>query len=67
MTRTNEVRHNLDLELFELDLLDSMGVVELLVVLTDTLGVELSPAEIEREQWATSRKILAVVESRIGR
>jgi D-alanine--poly(phosphoribitol) ligase subunit 2 len=67
VTRTDEVRHNLDLDLFDLALLDSMGVVELLVLFSDMLGVELSPAEFDREHWATPRKILAVVESRIGR
>ncbi|MBV8716447.1 MAG: D-alanine--poly(phosphoribitol) ligase subunit DltC [Chloroflexi bacterium] len=64
ITRTEEVRRNLDLELFELDLLDSLGVVELLVLLADRLGVEVSPAEFDREEWATPRKILAFVEAR---
>ena len=64
ITRTEEVRRNLDLELFELDLLDSLGVVELLVLLADRLGVEVSPAEFDRDAWATPRKILAFVEAR---
>ena len=66
ITRTREVRRDLDVELFELDLLDSLGMVELIVMLSDELGLELSPAEIERDEWATPRKIVAYVENRVG-
>jgi D-alanine--poly(phosphoribitol) ligase subunit 2 len=66
VTHIDEVRWNLDLQLFELDLLDSLGVVELLVLLSDSLGLELSPAEFNRDEWATPRKILAFIESRVG-
>jgi D-alanine--poly(phosphoribitol) ligase subunit 2 len=66
ITRTGEVRRDLDVELFELDLLDSLGIVELMVMLSDELGLELSPAEIERDEWATPRKIVRYVESRVG-
>jgi D-alanine--poly(phosphoribitol) ligase subunit 2 len=66
VTRTSEVRRNPDIELFELGLLDSLGTVELMVILSDELRLELSPAEIERDQWATPRKIVAYVEGRVG-
>jgi D-alanine--poly(phosphoribitol) ligase subunit 2 len=66
VTRTSEVRRDLDVDLYELDLLDSLGTVELMVMLSDQLGLALSPAEIEREQWASPRKIVAYVESRVG-
>ena len=65
VTRTDEVRHNLDVPLFELDLLDSLGVVELLVALSDEFGLDLSPAEFDREEWATPRQVLAFVERRL--
>ena len=50
VARTNEVSRDLDLELFEHDLLDSLGIVELMVQLQDRLGLELSPSEIERSE-----------------
>jgi len=37
-----------------------------MVMLSDELGLELAPAEIERTEWATPRKIVAYVESRVG-
>jgi D-alanine--poly(phosphoribitol) ligase subunit 2 len=66
VTRTDEVRRELDLELFELHLLDSLGVVELLVDLSERLEIQLSPAEFDRETWATPRKIMAYLESRLA-
>jgi D-alanine--poly(phosphoribitol) ligase subunit 2 len=64
-TRTDEVRRDLDLELFELQLLDSLDVVELLVRLSDRLGVDLSPSEFDRDSWATPRKIIGYLEGRL--
>jgi D-alanine--poly(phosphoribitol) ligase subunit 2 len=66
VARTDEVRRNQDVDLFELDLLDSLGMVELMVLLSDGLGLELSPAEIDRDEWTTPRRIVAFVEGRVG-
>jgi len=66
LTRTSEVRRDLDLELFELGLLDSLGAVELLVLLSDRLGFQLSPAELDRDEWASPRKIIAYLEARLA-
>jgi D-alanine--poly(phosphoribitol) ligase subunit 2 len=66
LTRTPEVSHDLDLELFELELLDSLGVVELLVRLSERLGIELSPGEFDREEWSTPRTIIAYLVDRLG-
>ncbi len=66
VTRTDEVRRDLDLELFELRLLDSLGVVELLVDLSDRLQIDISPAEFDRDTWATPRKIIAHLEWRLA-
>lgn len=66
VTRTDEVRRDPDVQLFELYLLDSLGVVELLVDLTGQLDIELSPAEFDPETWATPRKIIAYLESRLA-
>jgi D-alanine--poly(phosphoribitol) ligase subunit 2 len=66
ITRTDEVRRDVDVELYLHGLLDSLATVELMVVLSDELGIELSPAEIDRDEWATPRKIVAYIEGRVG-
>jgi D-alanine--poly(phosphoribitol) ligase subunit 2 len=58
VTETDEVKTNPDLRLFDLQILDSMGTVELLVALSRDLGVEVQLAEIDRERWATPREFL---------
>ncbi len=63
---TDQVRRDLDLELFDQHILDSLGMVELMVALSDEFGIDISPAEIERTQWSTPRKIIADIERRIG-
>lgn len=65
VTGSDQVRIDLDLPLLDLHLLDSLGMAEILLSLSETLGVEISPAEIERDRWASPRLIIAFVEERI--
>ena len=65
VAETDEVRTNLDLALYDLQVLDSMKTVELIVALGNELGVEISPAEFEREAWATPAKLVADVQARL--
>jgi D-alanine--poly(phosphoribitol) ligase subunit 2 len=58
VAETDEVRTNLDLALYDLQILDSMKTVELIVALSRDMGVEVSPAEFERDAWATPRKLV---------
>ena len=65
ITGTDQVRRDPDLALFEQNILDSLGLVELIVALSDAFGVEISPAEIERSEWATPRQIIVFMEKRV--
>lgn len=62
---TDEVRTNLDLPLYDHQVLDSMRTVELIVMLEEEFGLEVSPAEFERESWATPRKVIADIQRRL--
>ena len=66
ITETEEVRQDPDVALFDLGLLTSLGLVELIVALSEEFGVEISPADVEREQWSSPRKIVAYMENRVG-
>lgn len=66
VAETDEVRTNPDLQLYDLQVLDSMKTVELIVALGSEVGVEISPAEFERENWATPRKLVADVLKRLA-
>ena len=65
VAETDEVRSNPDLALYDLQILDSMKTVELIVALSSEVGVNVSPAEFERENWATPRKLVADVLQRL--
>ncbi len=65
VAETPEVRQNPDLPLYELDILDSLKTVELIVAFSERFGVEISPAELEREQWATPGRIVTYMENRL--
>lgn len=66
VAETDEVRTNPDLALYDLQVLDSMKTVELIVALGQQLDVEISPAEFEREAWATPAKFVADIQHRLG-
>lgn len=63
---TTEVQANPNLQLFDLGVLDSLKAVELMVALSEEFGVDISPAEFERDQWATPKRIVAYMERRLG-
>jgi D-alanine--poly(phosphoribitol) ligase subunit 2 len=65
VAESDEAVRDPDLRLFDLHVLDSLKTVELIVGLNAKFGVEISPAEFEREQWATPRKIVAYMEGRV--
>ncbi|EHM00513.1 D-alanine--poly(phosphoribitol) ligase, subunit 2 [Lentilactobacillus parafarraginis F0439] len=54
--------NNLDENLYDSALLDSMGTVQLLLELQDQLGVSAPVSEFDRNEWNTPAKIIAKVE-----
>ncbi len=66
VAETEEVRTNPDLALYDLQILDSMSTVNLITALSTEIGVEVSPADFEREKWATPRLFVADVMRRLG-
>lgn len=63
---TEEVRTNPGLALYDLQILDSMKTVELIVALQSEIGVDISPAEFDRDAWATPAKMVEDVQKRLA-
>ena len=59
------VKENLDIDLFETGLLDSLGFTELLVNIETEFDVVIAPSEVEREDMNTPHKIIHQIQSRI--
>ena len=66
VVESDEVANDPDLPLYDLNILDSLKTVELIVSLAERFQVDISPAEFEREQWATPSKIIAYMEQRLA-
>jgi D-alanine--poly(phosphoribitol) ligase subunit 2 len=66
-TGTDQVRRDLNIDLFGDKLLDSLATVELIVALSEDFGMDVSPGEIDREMWATPQKIIDYFEERISK
>ena len=62
---TDEVREDKDINLFDNGLLDSLGVIELIIEIESKLGIEIQPTEVEREDFDTPNKIIGYLESRV--
>jgi len=65
VAETDEVLTNLDLPLYEYQVLDSMRTVQLILMIEEELGIKVSPAEFERESWQTPQKIIADLQRRL--
>ncbi|MCZ0756470.1 D-alanine--poly(phosphoribitol) ligase subunit 2 [Anoxybacillus sp. J5B_2022] len=61
--QTDVVKENGDIELFEEGLLDSFGMVSLLMGIEERLGIRVGISEVDREQWSTPNKIIAILEN----
>jgi D-alanine--poly(phosphoribitol) ligase subunit 2 len=57
----SDVSNNMDDNLFDSGLLDSMGTVQLLLQLQTELGIMAPVSEFERSEWDTPNKIIAKV------
>jgi len=66
VAETQEVLSQPDMALYELQILDSMKTVELIVAFGREVDVEISPAEFEREAWATPALLVADLERRMA-
>lgn len=59
-----DVREDSDINLFDNGLLDSLGVIELLLAIEEKLGIKIEPTEIEREEIETPKKIVEYLSKR---
>jgi D-alanine--poly(phosphoribitol) ligase subunit 2 len=66
VAEVEDVRHDPDVRLYDLQILDSMQTVRLILALSSEFGVEISPAEVDREEWATPRKIVTYMERKVA-
>ncbi len=60
------VRENLDINLLDEDLIDSLDYTEILVMIEEAFGIVMSPSEFTREEMDTPAKIIEQVKARLN-
>lgn len=65
ITDEPEIGSYRDDDLFEEEVLDSLGAIELLVSIQEQFGVTIAPTELERSEMNTVNKIIARVKERL--
>ncbi|RVU72451.1 D-alanine--poly(phosphoribitol) ligase subunit DltC [Lactobacillus xujianguonis] len=58
-----DLSENMDSNLFEDGLLDSMASVQMLLSLQEKFGIDVPVSEFNRDEWDTPNKIVAKVDS----
>ncbi|CAH1852279.1 D-alanine--poly(phosphoribitol) ligase subunit DltC [Convivina praedatoris] len=61
-----DISDQMDDNLFDSGLLDSMATVELLLDLENKFSIQAPVSEFNRDEWDTPNKIIAKVKSLIG-
>ena len=60
------VREDLDINLKEEGLMDSLAFVEMLVRIEEIFGISIAPTEVTYEEIDTPNKVIAYIENRLG-
>ena len=64
VTGNDEIAEDLDLNLFDAGLLDSLAIIEVLLKIEENLEIKLQPTDLEREDMSTVNKMTAFLENR---
>ncbi|GAA0070325.1 D-alanine--poly(phosphoribitol) ligase subunit DltC [Clostridium sardiniense] len=64
VTGCDEIREDLEMDLFEAGLLDSLAIIEVLLQIEERLGIKLQPTDLERTDMATVNNLVTFLESR---
>lgn len=64
VTGCDEIRDDLELDLFEAGLLDSLAIIEVLLQIEERFGIKLQPTDLERKDMATVKNLVKFLETR---
>ena len=57
------LRENLDVDLLQNEILDSLAFIELISTLNDEFNIEIQPTQVKPETWRNVDKIVELVKS----
>ncbi|MBC2575802.1 D-alanine--poly(phosphoribitol) ligase subunit 2 [Peptostreptococcus canis] len=62
---SDEIRDNEDLDLFENELLDSLAIIEVLLMIEEKLGISLQPTDLERKDMSSVNNLVNFLRDRV--
>lgn len=65
ITGEEGIRDDIEVDLFEAGLMDSLSLVTLMVELEEAFDLVISPSEYEREDFSTVHKIIGIVSDKV--
>lgn len=66
VTGSDDIREERDENLFEAGLLDSLGIIEVLLKIEDIFGLKLQPTDLEREDMSTVNNLISYLSGRLN-
>ncbi|MGN1043636.1 MAG: D-alanine--poly(phosphoribitol) ligase subunit DltC [Acutalibacteraceae bacterium] len=61
---TDEIKEDLNLDLFEAGFIDSLSTINIILLLEEKLGIELQPTDFEKKDITTVNNFIRFLETR---
>lgn len=61
---TDEIKEDLDLDLFDAGLIDSLSTINIILLLEEKLGIKLQPTDFEKNDITTVNNFVKFLEKR---
>ena len=62
LTGYDKLKENVDIDLLENEILDSLAFIELMTTLEEEFNIEIQPTQVEPNTWRSVKKIVELVE-----
>ena len=66
VTGNDDITEEKDLDLFEAGLLDSLGIIEVLLKIEEVFGLKLQPTDLEKNDMATVNNLIRFLQGKIA-
>ena len=62
LTGYDKLKENVDIDLLENEILDSLAFIELMTTLEEEFNIEIQPTQVDPNTWKSVKKIVELVE-----
>ena len=62
LTGHDKLKENVDIDLLENEILDSLAFIELMTTLEEEFNIEIQPTQVDPNTWRSVKKIVELVE-----